>query len=535
MSRLEQQDTTSPNLKANAQLTPRSTFTELIRQQRLSLWFPLTAAMISMALGALHALEPGHGKTLVAAYLVGSRGTATHAVLLGLIVTLAHTAGVYVLGAITLYASRYVLPERLYPWLGAVSGAIIALLGVLLFIRRWAAADSLLGEGHTHWYDRFAGVNLDDKQSDASATNVAQQVSIRQLLVLGIVGGLVPCPAALVVLLSALALHRIIFGFFLILSFSFGLAAVLIGIGLLIVHAAKLVSGLNADTELIRRRLPLLSAAAITVVGLSLVVQSIKNDAVVTQLNAVVGAKWLLVGGIGLLLGMRHSTDADHVIAVTTIVSRLRSVRHAGVVGMLWGIGHTLTIVIIGSAIILFGIVIPPRIGLSLEFAVALMLVLLGVLNLAGVLARLARRFSTTNLPDQPSLVIAHEGAEWAGAASIATKLGTYQLLKPLVIGVVHGLAGSAAVALMVLATIHEPVWAIAYLLLFGLGTIAGMMLMTAIIAFPIVWTGNGFAHWNRLMTATSGIVSVAFGLFLIYRIGFISGLFSSGPKWMPG
>ena len=101
-------------------------------------------------------------------------------------------------------------------------------------------------------------------------------------------------------------------------------------------------------------------------------------------------------------------------------------------------------------------------------------------------------------------------------------------------IGIVHGLAGSAAVALLVLATIHNPVWAIGYLLLFGIGTIAGMMLMTAVIAMPVVWTGKSFARLNRYMCATSGIVSVAFGLFLVYQIGFVSGLFSAAPKWIP-
>ena len=114
------------------------------------------------------------------------------------------------------------------------------------------------------------------------------------------------------------------------------------------------------------------------------------------------------------------------------------------------------------------------------------------------------------------------------------SRFGTYQLVRPLVIGIVHGLAGSAAVALLVLATIHNPVWAIGYLLLFGSGTIAGMMLMTAVIAMPVVWTGNSFARLNRYMCATSGIVSVVFGLFLVYQIGFVSGLFSAAPKWIP-
>jgi len=309
---------------------------------------------------------------------------------------------------------------------------------------------------------------------------------------------------------------------------------VLIAIGLLMVRAGQLLSRLNPNSELVRRYLPSLSAVFITIVGVVLVAQSLKPVSFV-HMGSLASPKWLLVAGIGLLLGMRHSTDPDHVIAVTTIVTRLRTLRHASFVGMLWGVGHTLTIFIVGSAIILFDIVIPPRIGLSMEFAVALMLILLGVLNLTGVLAWFTGRVT-------PTMTDSGHSHEDRGTISNSERLldralsrfGTYQLVRPLVIGIVHGLAGSAAVALLVLATIHNPVWAIGYLLLFGLGTIAGMMLMTAVIAMPVVWTGKSFVRLNRYMCATSGIVSVAFGLFLVYQIGFVSGLFSAAPKWIP-
>jgi len=532
-------NTKAPPLTANTQGTPRSAFTQLIAAQNLSLWFLVTAAVIAMGLGALHALEPGHGKTLVAAYLVGSRGTALHAVLLGGIVTLAHTAGVYALGAVTLYASRYVVPEKLYPWLGVVSGLIVVVFGLLMFLRRWVNEDSALTEDHRHWYDKVVVSPATARMPDAAGAGAAsarQSVSMRQLLVLGITGGLVPCPAALVVLLSAIALRRIAFGFFLIVAFSFGLAAVLIAIGLLMVHAGRLVSRLNPGSRLIRRQLPLLSAAFITMVGVAVVTQSLKTTGFAPQLPSLASPKWLLVAGIGLLLGMRHSTDPDHVIAVTTIVARLRKLRHATLVGMLWGVGHTLTIFVVGSAIILFGVVIPPRVGLSMEFAVALMLILLGVLNLTGVLAWFTRKFTPENRSSEkgPVAHATQPGSEQR-LDRMLSQFGGYQLLRPLMVGLVHGLAGSAAVALLVLATIHDPVWAIGYLLLFGLGTVAGMMLMTAVIAMPVVWTGKNFARLNRYMCATSGIVSVAFGLFLVYQIGFVSGLFSAAPKWIPG
>jgi len=527
----------SKPLVANVQGTPRSAFTQLITAQNLSLWFLIGAAFMAMGLGALHALEPGHGKTLVAAYLVGSRGTAWHAVALGTIVTIAHTAGVYALGAVTLYASPYVLPEKLYPWLGVVSGLIILGLGVLLFLRRWAGGDPSLNEDHKHWYDGISSPNSAVRitPDGAAAIRVPQPVSTRQLLILGIMGGIVPCPAALVVLLSAVALHRIALGFFLIVAFSFGLAAVLIGIGLLMVHAGRFVSRWNPDSQMVRRHLPLVSAAFITIIGVALLAQSVKSAGITSQMGSLTGAKWLLVAGIGLLLGMRHSTDPDHVIAVTTIVTRLRSLRHASFVGMLWGVGHTLTIFIVGSAIILFGIVIPPRIGLSMEFAVALMLILLGALNLTGVLTRFTRKMTPEPTATAETLASAASAASSERLLDrLLSRFGTYQLIRPLAIGIVHGLAGSAAVALLVLATIHNPVWAIAYLMLFGLGTIVGMMLMTAVIAMPVVWTGNNFIRLNRYMCATSGIVSLAFGLFLVYQIGFVSGLFSAVPKWIP-
>src|ERR1700691_1372966 len=137
-------------LKANSQGTPRSAFTELISSKRTDFLFMAMAALIAAVLGGFHALEPGHGKTLVAAYLVGSRGKARHAVLLGAIVTGAHTISVYALGIITLYASQWILPERLYPWLGIGSGLLVAGLGFTLFIRRFLATEFRTSDGHVH-------------------------------------------------------------------------------------------------------------------------------------------------------------------------------------------------------------------------------------------------------------------------------------------------------------------------------------------------------------------------------------------------
>ena len=234
----------------------------------------------------------------------------------------------------------------------------------------------------------------------------------------------------------------------------------------------------------------------------------------------------LLVAGLGLILGVRHSTDPDHVVAVSTIVSRQRSIRKAAVIGSIWGLGHTLTIFVVGSLIIVFGVVIPPRLGLAMEFSVGLMLILLGVLNLTGVMQRLTSRFSHTHAHDAEELQTMQ--------SSSGGRLSVYQMARPLFIGIVHGLAGSAAVALLVLSTIRSPLWATLYLLVFGAGTMLGMMCMTAAMAVPLAFAGDRFAGLSRFMAIASGLVSVCFGAFLVYHLGYGDGLFTCCPRWTP-
>jgi len=326
----------------NRQGTPRSAFTELITSQRSDALFLLIAALVATTLGGFHALEPGHGKTLVAAYLVGSRGTARHAVLLGGVVTASHTVSVYALGFITLYASQWIVPEQLYPWLGAASGLLVAGIGFVLFIRRYLLSDTLsLESGHhehhhhpgdhprdhplhvhghhdsslaaTHRHTWWGGHLWEDytdphdaahvypqyhNDHDASQnrgyahahstphihadadTPTASGVSLKSLLALGITGGIVPCPAALVVLLGALALHRIAFGLFLIVAFSAGLAAVLIGFGLVMVYAQRFMTRFGTEGPLIQRWLPLASSAVITIVGVALTLSALTTAGV---------------------------------------------------------------------------------------------------------------------------------------------------------------------------------------------------------------------------------------------------------------
>jgi high-affinity nickel permease len=273
----------------------------------------------------------------------------------------------------------------------------------------------------------------------------------------------------------------------------------------------------------------------------------------------------LSIIALGFFLGMRHATDPDHVIAVTTIVSRQRSIRHAALIGILWGMGHTITIFLVGSAIILFGVVIPARLGLTMELSVGLMLILLGVLNLTGFMTWITETFTPAarNLADNSEPrseahlhTHTHVHGDYIhthphqhdpgqhGHAENATpvgwmdrafgQLGMYQAIRPLAVGLVHGLAGSAAVALLVLTTIRDPRWAIAYLLVFGIGTIAGMMLITAAIALPFKYSRARFARLNRGLAMASGLISIAFGIFIVYKMGYVNGILTSHPHWIP-
>jgi len=267
---------------------------------------------------------------------------------------------------------------------------------------------------------------------------------------------------------------------------------------------------------------------------------------------------FLSVLALGFFLGMRHATDPDHVIAVSTIVSRHRSITHAAVIGALWGVGHTVTILIVGGGIVLFGWVIPARVGLSMEFSVGLMLILLGIFNLTGFWKWITAVFAAQSSDSPRATIHSHAHAhgdyihthlhehnpeahshepeqtplEWLDRHF--RQLGIYQALRPLVVGLVHGLAGSAGIALLVLTTIRDPRWAIAYLLVFGIGTIAGMMLITGALVLPFAVSSHRFARLNSGLRVASGLISLCFGLFLIYEIGFVNGLLTSHPQWTP-
>lgn len=271
---------------------------------------------------------------------------------------------------------------------------------------------------------------------------------------------------------------------------------------------------------------------------------------------------------IGFFLGVRHATDADHVVAIATIVTRERRLSAAAAIGVLWGVGHGLTVAVVGCAIILFGVVIPPRVGLAMEFAVGIMLVVLGVFTLAAV-ARQAREALAVYLlhghhgdraagadADRGSTLAAsadehmhvhahgdyvhtHEHGHAHGGHGHAEhahpqawldrhfgRLTLYQAVRPVVVGVVHGLAGSAAVGLLALAAVRDPLWGLVYLFVFGVGTIVGMMLITLLIAAPFAVSANRLPLISSSVRAFAGALSLVFGLFLMYQIGVVGGLF---------
>ena len=316
-----------------------SAFADLANGGELTPAFILFALGVAIVLGAAHALQPGHGKTVVAAYLVGSRGTARHALFLGATVTATHTAGVYALGVVTLFLSQYVVPERLYPILEIVSGLLVVGIGAWLFGQRLLAAFRARGE-HGHAHDQaHAGdaahhVHAHADEHSHAALAVAEsvhehahaaghghphaeialaetahehtnhgdghrharsngrgagaemhshgggrphshvpprtengKVSWRSLLALGVSGGLLPCPEALMVLLITIAAHRVLFGLLLIVAFSTGLAGVLVAFGLLLVYARGLFGRVNLSSGLIPRLLPVASALVIVIAG----------------------------------------------------------------------------------------------------------------------------------------------------------------------------------------------------------------------------------------------------------------------------
>lgn len=497
--------------------------TELITVPKLTLPIALIGLLIAMALGGLHALAPGHGKTIVAAYLIGSRGTTYHALFLGITVTITHTIGVFALGGITLFATKYIMPEKIFLLLSLVSGLIVVAIGISLFLSRLYKILGVNLPAHKH-NGFFHSHSTDENQTDDQGHSHlpiegdSSFISWRSLLALGISGGLLPCPSALVVLLSAISLQRIGYGLLLVTAFSIGLAGVLTIIGLLFVYAKSYVNSSSISSNKIINTLPVVSAFIITCLGLGICYQSLGQADVFSNFNFsidFVKTSWvsgLSAISLGFILGLKHAMEADHVAAVSTIVSEHKSIVKSSVVGALWGVGHTISLFLASIVVIFLKIEIPERTALSLEFIVAIMLITLGINALYQLIYHNKQVLQEENISNLSKVEEATKGKAFS--------------IKPVIVGMVHGMAGSAALMLLVVSTSKSVLFSLIYILVFGVGSMGGMLLMSALISLPVHLANTKFTHMSLVIRTLAGIFSFGFGLFMTYEIGYVEGLF---------
>jgi nickel/cobalt transporter (NicO) family protein len=240
-----------------------SGFAALISKQHLSALVILAALGAAFFWGLAHALSPGHGKTIIAAYLIGQRGTVRHAAYLGGIVTVTHTAGVFALGLVTLLLSAVIVPEDLYPWLNLAAGLMVVFIGIGV-LRSRLAHRLAHARGHHH----------DHHHHDHDHSHDHSDLSRRSLFTIGVSGGLLPCPSALVVLLAAISLHRTAFGLALVLAFSLGLALTVTSIGLVAVLATGVFRHRTLNGPIVQA-LPAVSAVVILVAGVLMTVRAL--------------------------------------------------------------------------------------------------------------------------------------------------------------------------------------------------------------------------------------------------------------------
>jgi ABC-type nickel/cobalt efflux system permease component RcnA len=254
---------------------PDDLLSSLITGNELSLPLLVLSLLVALGLGALHAMSPGHGKTIMAAYLVGTKGTARHAVFLGLTITVSHTLGVVALGLVVLYASHIIAPEILYPWLGAASGVVIIVIGIGLLLSRIGSGRACPGHEHPHYHP-----HPHTHHSSGPQNSGGLRITWRSLAALGIVGGLVPSTSALVILLAAISMQQVGVGLLLVLAFSAGMALVLGGVGLALVYAAQIVEKISFKKRWISRiasKVSLMAALVVLVSGVVMMARALNQ------------------------------------------------------------------------------------------------------------------------------------------------------------------------------------------------------------------------------------------------------------------
>lgn len=560
-----------PLLSRNGRLvqTPvRDRLAELIAVPHLTPGLVILGLLFAVILGAVHALSPGHGKTVVGAYLVGSRGTARHAAFLGLTVTITHTAGVFALGVVTLLASQYVVPERLFPVLSLLSGVMVVAIGASLLIRRLRAALGWRSQGvthkheHTHvgqihTYDRHMHTHPyhHDQSGDPMKPHShggrehshlppgadGAPITWKSLLALGISGGILPCPSALVVLLAAISLHRVGYGLLLVLAFSFGLASVLTAIGLVFVYAKQILKSAGIFGRM-SKVLPVASAFVITCAGLTICYEALGQAgidlfsagvAMVARVNSAAAApSFASIGVLGLLAlglvyGLKHATEADHIVAVSAIVSEHRRLARVAIVGAFWGVGHTTSLIVVGTIVLALKVAIPERLAGWLEFGVAFMIIGLGIMAFRRALSR--RSDFHVHRHGHGFFSHSHIHFHEAEAQTVPVDNHRHEVvrigIKPAIVGAMHGLAGSAALTLLVLTQINSPVLGLVYLAVFGVGSVLGMLLMSGLVGLPFVLSSRKLSGVHYQLQMLAGLLSVAFGFWYAYMTGIVSGL----------
>lgn len=229
----------------------------------------------------------------------------------------------------------------------------------------------------------------------------------------------------------------------------------------------------------------------------------------------------LTVMALGFVLGMKHALDADHVLAVSTMLAKEKNLLNSAVIGMFWGLGHTLTLFGVGVVILALKITIPHKIALAMEMGVGIMLVFLGGLVAAGLIRDHLHLHPHQHEGEAHLHLHAHVAAE-PHVHPHAIRRG----YRSMAVGMVHGLAGSAALMLLVVSSLDTAAEGLIYILVFGAGSIAGMMLVTMVISLPFIYSAIRFNRLNKVMTAFASLASIALGTLLIYEIGFVRGLF---------
>ncbi len=501
----------------------RDRFAELIAAPQLTLGVVLLGLLLAAFWGGMHALSPGHGKTVVGAYLVGSRGTVKHAAFLGLTVTITHTSSVVALGLVALFASNYILPEKLLPILSLASGLLVLGIGLHLFLQRLRAALGFapVHDHHQHAHEHSALSTQHSALHSHLPPTEGEAITWRSLLALGISGGLLPCPSALVVMLSAITLGRIGYGLILVLAFSVGLAATLTAIGLAFVYAGRALKERAGNSALLKI-VPALSALIIACLGAVLCYQALLlNDAqMLVALQNFWHAEEPAFGtrsvqtllGLGLLFGLKHATEADHVVAVTTIVSEHKSLWQAALVGAWWGTGHTLSLIVVGAVVLFLRVAVPENVATWLEFGVALMIIGLGL----NAVRRALQQREAVHVHQHQHDGQPHAHIHLHDADTPLTRIG----LKPLLVGAMHGLAGSATLTVLVLTQISSPLVGFLALLVFGVGSIAGMLLMSGLVGLPFALSGKRLTRLHYGLQLAAGVFSVGFGLWYAYKTG---------------